>query len=266
MHFNISSVDLIIREVANEIVLPKFRSLQACDIKTKISGGLVTIADIEAEKLLRRRLLELLPGSLFVGEESCAIDPSILSQLYDDSPVWIVDPIDGTSNYSEGKKQFAMIIALMKKGKTVAGWIYDPIHNKTCISEVGAGAWCEGTRLKINAPISIESWRASFTKKSATKLHLNSTFAILKKNIVRYKCVGLEYFHLAQNRLQCARYGGELKPWDHAAGGLIHREAGGFGGNLKTHVPYNGQKGILKQSILMTPDKISWLKLAKILD
>ncbi|MBV8535357.1 MAG: inositol monophosphatase, partial [Alphaproteobacteria bacterium] len=92
-------VALIIRRVAEEQVLTRFRRLADHEIREKAPGNLVTIADTEAELALTSALMALLPGSLVVGEEAVALDPAVLDQLAGDEPVWIIDPVDGTMNF-----------------------------------------------------------------------------------------------------------------------------------------------------------------------
>ena len=102
----------IVAETAASDIMPHFRQLAARDIRDKAPGDLVTIADEAAETTLTRRLADLLPGSLVVGEEATAADPSILNRLSTDEPVWIIDPVDGTTNFAAGLPIFAVIVGL----------------------------------------------------------------------------------------------------------------------------------------------------------
>src|SRR5258708_7396511 len=107
------------REVAETIILPRFNQLAAHDIRSKTHpADLVTIADEESERALEKRLGDLLPGSLLVGEEAVAADPKILERIHTDDPIWIIDPIDGTANFVNGVARFAVMIALAHKGET----------------------------------------------------------------------------------------------------------------------------------------------------
>ncbi|MBL94872.1 MAG: Inositol-1-monophosphatase [Alphaproteobacteria bacterium MarineAlpha3_Bin5] len=259
-------VNEIIRETAEVAILPRFTALKPHDILKKRSGELVTSADIEAEKLLELKLLDLFPGSVCVGEEAYGKDQEVIKRLNGDSPVWVIDPLDGTSNFCKGKAKFAIIVALIIKAETVAGWIYDPNEKISCISERGSGTWLENKRLQIRIPSNQSCWRASLSQKLVIKLEKKNNFFIHRENIVRYHCVGLEYIELAKSNLQFARYGGSLKPWDHAAGELIHSEAGGISGDNKTGRPYDLAQDTFFQSILLAPDRQSWIKFSEIIN
>ena len=117
----------IIRAVAAAEILPRYEKLERHEINEKHAGEIVTAADIASEAKLIAALTDLLPGSVVVGEEGFAADPTIIEHLSRDAAVWIIDPLDGTRNFAEGRPTFAVIIALVVRGETQAGWIYDPV-------------------------------------------------------------------------------------------------------------------------------------------
>ncbi len=125
----------LIRNVGDQCIFPYFRNLSDEDISFKESEyDPVSIADQEAEKLLRQGLTSILPDSLFIGEESYAEDASILEFLNrSDLPIWIVDPIDGTANFVSGKEGFGIIISLIYSGEVVSNWFYE-VTSKEMIS------------------------------------------------------------------------------------------------------------------------------------
>src|SRR6185437_12134645 len=106
----------IIRDIAAVEIVPRFRMLAAGDIREKRPGDLVTIADLEAEKRLMRELEAAMPGTVALGEESVAADPTRLDLLAGEVPVWVIDPIDGTGNFAKGDARFAVIIAFVTRG------------------------------------------------------------------------------------------------------------------------------------------------------
>ena len=226
-------VMLAMREVAEAIILPRFNQLAKHDIRSKTHpGDLVTIADEESERALERMLGDLLPGALMVGEEAAAADPGVLGRLITDDPVWIIDPIDGTSNFVNGKSAFAVMIALMRGGETVMGWIHDPLQNRTLRAEHGAGTWVTSVtanaetlteRLIISPPISngVAAMTAGIYNKDMAAI--KGKFA----RVVRLGCAAYDYWSLADGRMHVLCYR-RLKPWDHAPGVLIHGEAGGY--------------------------------------
>src|ERR1700744_4790279 len=122
---DVSKGSNLIQEVADEHILPHFCNLKAADVTYKIGDDPVTIADKEAEKALSTRLLDLLPGSNVVGEEAFHADKGILDRLFSESPVWIIDPVDGTRNFVRGSSEFGVIVALAERNQTIDGWIYD---------------------------------------------------------------------------------------------------------------------------------------------
>jgi len=114
--------------------------LQAHQIDTKAQGEIVTQADIHAEQRLTRHLTNLVPGSCVVGEENTARDHTILDLLESDRPVWIVDPVDGTHNFAHGKPRFCVIVALSYRQTTLAGWIFEPIADRSVYAAREKGA------------------------------------------------------------------------------------------------------------------------------
>lgn len=121
------AVEELIREVGDQCIFSYFRNLSKEDISFKESeNDPVSIADREAEKLLRDGLTRILPDSRFVGEESYAEDAGILKLLdQQDQPVWVVDPIDGTANFVAGREGFGIIICLVMGGETLSSWLYE---------------------------------------------------------------------------------------------------------------------------------------------
>ena len=110
-------------------------------MREKGPGDLVTVADEESERQLTRRLMELVPNSAVIGEEAVAADQKVLDRIFDDVPVWIIDPVDGTSNFAAGKPAFGVIVAYARRGETLAGWIHDPLGKRTAVAMKGEGAW-----------------------------------------------------------------------------------------------------------------------------
>ncbi|MDH3738987.1 MAG: inositol monophosphatase, partial [Alphaproteobacteria bacterium] len=97
---DVDKVTQLLRQVAADIILPRHQKLGADDISEKDHGELVTVADTETEKWLSVELANLLPGSCVVGEEAAYADPRVFERLADADPVWVIDPIDGTHNFT----------------------------------------------------------------------------------------------------------------------------------------------------------------------
>jgi len=250
----------IIRETAQEVVLPRFRRLEIDDVWSKSSPGDVTsIADHECEAILTRRLSALLPGSLVIGEETAHERPEVLDFLHTESPVWILDPVDGTQNFVHGRPEFAVMVALMFSGQTLMSWIYDPLKDLHVWAGRGEGAWSGDRRLQIKKP-------KSSTKLSSmvSALYESNSFTIkdnFEKNI-RLGSVAHDYWALAENKIQVLCFG-RLKLWDHSAGVLLHDEAGGYNSMLDGGC-YN--PAISSQNgILCAPDRDVWNTVSDIL-
>lgn len=254
-------VTQIIKDVARDVVLPRFRTLASHEVSEKTAGELVTIADVESEQRLGPALSALIPGSLVVGEESYEDDNSVLAALGGNAPVWVVDPVDGTKNFVNGKDCFAMIIALCLKGETLAGWIHDPVAGRTAWTAAGQGSWLDGERLKVAAPAPVTASEGSAGDRIRRRLDARrdeDPGAELPRRLVRYRCVGQEYIDLAAGKLHFARYAGRLKPWDHAAGVLMHNEAGGYSRLPRSGAAYRPSDRILEEPLFLAPDRASW--------
>ncbi|MBT4464600.1 MAG: inositol monophosphatase, partial [Rhodospirillaceae bacterium] len=153
----------IIEAAAVDEIMPRFQHLSGDDIREKGPGDLVTIADLNAERYLSEHLLELVPGSCVVGEENADADPDVIKQIQGDAPVWIIDPVDGTGNFSRGQAPFVVIVAYVEGGVTKTGWIHDPITGETIHAELGKGAWSGDRRLTLPAPPPIEEMVGSLS-------------------------------------------------------------------------------------------------------
>lgn len=224
------------RSVAEQHILPRFRKLAEGDVRSKTHpGDLVTVADVESEHALTRMLPALLPGSLVIGEEAASADARVLDHLARDEYVWIIDPIDGTANFVNGNATFAVMVALARRGETLMGWIHDPVAQRTLWAEKGAGAWlAEDGRapVRVHAPAPTDESLAGMT----AGLY-NRDLAALKgkfARIVRLGSAAHDYWSLTDGRMQVLGFR-RLKPWDHAAGVLIHSEAGGYNRLLSGH-------------------------------
>ncbi len=239
------------REVAAAVVLPRFRRLGADEILEKSGpGDLVTVADREAEKLLTTRLVEVLPGSIVVGEEAVSADPSLLEHVGHEGSVWLVDPVDGTGNFAAGLEPFAMMVALLRAGETVAGWILDPVSGVAAIAERGSGATIGGKR--ITTPQTARPARelrgptANTYLPQAVRAALEADAASIGEVLPSHLCAGYEYPAVARDEQQFVLFW-RTYPWDHAPGVLILEESGGMSRHLdgSHYDPTQPRAGIL---------------------
>jgi fructose-1,6-bisphosphatase/inositol monophosphatase family enzyme len=275
MRIDVQRVSQLMREVAAREIMPRFGKLTQDDIRTKGSpGDLVTIADEAAEQWLTAALLELLPGSVVVGEEAAHDQPELLAELQGWRPVWLIDPVDGTGNFSRGIARFAVLVALCLDGETVAGWMLDPVADVVVCGERGAGAWLDDAdglrplRLAPGAPVpemvgSLDYRRIRRLKAQAAE-NAAAGLAMPLPHFIRLGSSGREYIDLTCGRLDFAEYT-RLKPWDHAAGVLLHGEAGGVSRLRDSLSAYRPQPGVVAGTLLLAPDERSWAELNALL-
>ena len=249
---DLQRVARLIREVAEAEILPRFRRLEDHHAWKKRSGSIVTVADEAAEKRLEDGLLKLTPGAVALGEEAAEQDSSIFERLLDDEPIWIIDPVDGTKNFAAGKPDFSVIVAYVVAGETLAGWIHDPVRNRTAMAAAGEGAWTDdGVPLRVAAPAPL----AELTGVLGPRLTRHKPFSGRFAGISNSKSCGIDYVRLAAGEIHFAYYRG-LMPWDHAAGALLHAEAGGFSACLDGRPYRSSERGV--GGLLLAPDRANW--------
>jgi fructose-1,6-bisphosphatase/inositol monophosphatase family enzyme len=262
MRPDIDRVTRLIEEAAAAEIMPRFQRLAAGDVREKGPGDLVTIADEAVEARLTPLLTALVPGSMVVGEEAAAADPNLLNRLLDDRPVWIIDPVDGTSNFAEGRPAFAVMVALARGTQILAAWIHDPVKPRTAVAAAGEGAWLDGQRLSVaTAPSSPGDMAGVLLSGFFGSRELGRRIDA-RRNRVRalrsVRCAGIEYLRLASGEMHFSLFT-KLMPWDHAPGVLLHREAGGYASYVEggAYEP----AAIKRSGLLLAPDPESWQQL-----
>jgi len=220
-------VHALMSRVANKVVLPHYQSLAAHQIVEKSPGDLVTIADQESERMLAEGLAGILPEATIVGEEACHTDPSLTDRL-GDTLCWIIDPIDGTRNFAEGKPPFGLMIALAENGETKAGWIYDPLSQRLCHAALGQGAFVNGERISArptgeSPPVAAISM---IFMNQQQREHVKTNLAPHYRLTDIPFCAAEQYPRLALGVNDVSVFERTLA-WDHAAGALWLNEAGG---------------------------------------
>jgi fructose-1,6-bisphosphatase/inositol monophosphatase family enzyme len=264
---SIVDVDLVaqlIIEVAAEEILPRYTKLALGDVREKGPGDLVTVADEAVERRLAPQLRAMLPDSVVLGEEAAASDPSVIDLLDSQAPVWVIDPIDGTANFAESKGDFGVMVSLVQAGRTLAAWIHDPRRAAMARAELGGGAWLDGRRLRVaEAPAD----PAALTGALLAGFHGNPELGRRvhrRRDSVRtvksLRCAAAEYVRLADGRIHFVLWS-KLMPWDHAAGVLLHAEAGGYNAYLDggRYAPMR----IKAPGLLLAPNEASWQALYK---
>ena len=258
MQPNIERVADHIREAAAQEIVTRFTQLAPEDIAEKQPGDLVTATDLAMERRLSEVLTRELPGSVVFGEEAVALDRALLSMLSGEAPVWVIDPLDGTGNFAAGIPLFAVLVALIVGGETQAGWIYDPVGGRMATGVRGEGAWMHGRRLKI--PKATEQRRITGSvygrkfRQSEAYVRLWGPGRGPFGQVFNTRCVGQEYLARLQGGMHFGVYT-RLNPWDHAAGCLLHQEAGGYVARFDGS---SYKPGLETPGILVAPDRDLW--------
>jgi fructose-1,6-bisphosphatase/inositol monophosphatase family enzyme len=261
----IDLVAQLMRRTAAQVILPRFRTLHTNEIEEKSPGELVTAADRESEKLLTAGLLALLPGSAVLGEEAASAQPDSVQRLSGQADLWVVDPLDGTSNFVEGKPTFSVMVALMRQGKTVASWMLDPLTDTMAVAQKGGGAYLGGQRICTSraVPKDGDLRGAVLTRFLPPELRLSiETRAQRVGGILPgLRCAGHEYPAIATGAQNFVLFW-RTEPWDHVPGTLFITEAGGYVARLDEtpYAPLDGGKGLL-----VAQNRETWQAIARCL-
>ena len=228
MIVDLDDVARLIAEIAEEEIAARFGKLSEEEIATKTSpSDFVTEADRAAEKKLKKALSAVHPGAVFIGEESAAEDPSLLGRLDDAGAFWIVDPLDGTRNFVQGRREFGTIVALVDAGEMRAGWIYAIPDQAMAMGSKGDGALWRGDRLAPHAAPKppLKGYRAIGNLAEPWKSQLVPRLRAAHETEPA-KCSAYAYINVLTGARDFALYS-RVHPWDHAAGVLMLREIGG---------------------------------------
>ncbi len=266
---DIEQVAAILRKVAAAEALPRWRNLKTSDIAEKAGpDDLVTIADRAMEAALARELQELVPGSEIVGEEGVDADPSRMRLFQGPAPVWVIDPIDGTSSFAKGEAEFAVMVALVEKGEILAGWILAPVSGDLVCARRGGGVWRSSGRefRKLQPPklgIALSEMRGITGRRLMTAERLQRITAAAKhfRSIEAAVAAGMEYPRLASGEAHFAFYS-KCEPWDHLPGLAIAAEHGFY---FAKHDGSPYLPGDNTGGLLIAPDRESWHKIQTLL-
>lgn len=210
---------------AGRALVKDFGEVEQLQVSKKGPGDFVSRADKQAEETIREELMAARPTYGFLGEEGAEIEGE------DPTRRWIVDPLDGTTNFLHGLGHWAVSIALEHKGQIVAGVIYDPVKDEMFYAEKGYGAFMNEARVRVSARSRVSEGLFSTGLPFAGRSDLPETLQDLAR--ILPACVGVRRFGAAALDLAyvaAGRYDGfwerRLHPWDIAAGIIIAREAG----------------------------------------
>ena len=222
------AVAAVMRAAAEQAILPHYQHLSASQIEAKAADDVVTVADCASEAILSEGLARLLPEAAIVGEEAAHADPALMDRL-GDALCWIIDPLDGTNNFAAGKPPFGVLIALAEAGRTVAGWIWDPLGHRLCEAHLGHGAFINGERITARTTGSrppVAAISLVFADPARRALLVNGV-APHYRVVDIPRCAAEQYPRLVLGENDVALFERTLA-WDHAAGALFVNEAGGM--------------------------------------
>jgi myo-inositol-1(or 4)-monophosphatase len=232
--------------------------IENLQVSLKGPANFVTMADRRAEEMLYSDLSKARPGYGFIGEEGG-------TRVGDDKThTWIVDPLDGTTNFLHGIPQFAISIGLQREGTMIAGVIYNPANEELYIAERGKGAFLNDQRLRVAGRRNLNECVIScgLPHLGRGDLELSrSELAGIQKRVAGLRRLGaacLDMAFVAAGRLD-GHWERNLQPWDMAAGQIIVREAGGIVSGIE------GDDDPLKTGNLICGNEFVHAELVKIL-
>ncbi|MEX2091502.1 MAG: inositol monophosphatase family protein [Pirellulales bacterium] len=194
--------------------------------REKAPADLVTDADLASQAAIRAEIAARFPHHLFVGEEKTS-----QVEVGDDDYVWLVDPLDGTTNYIHGYPCYAVSVAVAHGRELLAGVIYDPLADEIFFAERGLGAFCNGTRLATSDVKSVGEALVAVSLPPRVGPDSPDMLDFIRvvqvsQAVRRSGSAALNLAYVAHGRLD-AFWATKIQPWDVAAGVLLVREAGG---------------------------------------
>ncbi|GGF54386.1 inositol monophosphatase [Terasakiella brassicae] len=214
-------------EAASRGLLRDFGEIENLQVSRKGPADFVSTADTRTEKILIKELTKARPEVGFLLEEGGEIKGE------DETKRWIIDPLDGTTNFLHGIPHFAISIALEENGQIIAGMVYNPITDEKYWAERGQGAFLNGRRLRVSGRRTMDeavyATGIPFRGRGDHGRFLNELEAIMKVSagVRRFGAASLDLAFVAAGRYDGFWETG-LQPWDIAAGILLVKEAGGF--------------------------------------
>ena len=217
---------------AGKSLVKDFREVENLQVSTKGPGDFVSKADREAERMIKEDLMGARPTYGWLGEETGGDEGA------DPTRRWIVDPLDGTTNFLHGMPHWAISIALEHKGEIVSAVVFDAAKDEMFWAEKGSGAWMNDRRLRVSGRRAMHEAVFATGVPFSTKKTLPATLADLAR--LMPACAGMRRWGVASLDLAyvaAGRFDGywerELQQWDIAAGILLVKEAGGLIGPVR---------------------------------
>lgn len=224
-----------LRAAARSEILPRFRALGAGEVAVKSHfADLVTIADTAAEAHVTAALARLWPEAPVLGEEGVAADPALRDRMATAPLAVVLDPIDGTWNFARGLALFGMLAAVVRAGQPVAGVLYDPVCDDWIEATAGGPARMRDAQgrdrvLTTSALTRTEEMTGYFPAGlfGPEPRRAGALAGLGYGRVLTLRCAAHEYRMIAQGHAEFALSGPVPHPWDHAAGVVAVRAAGG---------------------------------------
>jgi len=226
----LAPLEILIRDAARDELISRFRRTARHE---KADGSWITAADLAMQDRLKSALAARHPGVGFLGEEMEAGEQQRLLDDSSGSGIWVLDPLDGTSNFAAGIPLFGVSLALLQGGRIVAGIVYDPMHDESFAATLGGGATLNGEPLharpagipmaKTTACIDFKRLPPQLAARIAATPPYSSQRSI--------GSVALDWCWVAAGRFHIYLHGRQ-RLWDYAAGSLVLAEAGGYADTL----------------------------------
>ncbi len=208
-----SNLNIMIKAVekASKSVIRDFGEVEKLQVSKKGPGDFVTKTDKRVENIIIEELSKTKKNYSFLSEEIGKIKNK------DDENIWIIDPIDGTTNFLHGIPHFAICIALQSKKEIVSGLIFDPIKDEMFFAEKDKGSYLNNQRLRVSKKVVLDDCLFSSNREGVKFSNFN----------MRYTgCAALDLAYVAAGRFD-GFFHNNINLWDVAAGSLMVREAGG---------------------------------------
>ena len=244
---------------ASKTLIRDFGEIENLQVSLKGPGDFVTNCDKKVEKILIDELLKARPSYSILSEEIGEINN-------DDSFKWIIDPIDGTSNFLHGIPHFAISIGLEHNKEIVCGIIYDPIKDEMFTAEKGNGSYLNNQRMRVSSRSKLENCiiftggpkRNSKDRDLALKEYNKFSLKVLVP-IRKFGSAALDMAYIAAGRCD-GFWQRNLNYWDIAAGIILIKEAGGFVTDFNGNDTYIENKTILATNSRINKEMIEVLK------
>ncbi len=218
---------------AGEVITRGMNRLHRLDVRAKGQNDFVTEIDTQAEREIIEIIRKHYPDHALLGEETGQSGGPADSEF-----LWIIDPLDGTTNFMHGFPQFAVSIGVQRRGRMEHGVVYDPLRQELFTTSRGDGAQLDGKRIRVSSHLGLDgSLIGTGFPYRANIQYLDSYMAMMKvvmqatAGIRRPGAAALDLAYVAAGRLDAFWEFG-LSPWDTAAGTLLITEAGGMVGTL----------------------------------